>query len=45
MNLLLVDDEYHVRKKLLDKIDWKALGIARVLEAGDGNRDMKLRDM
>lgn len=42
MNLLLVDDEYHVRKKLLDKIDWKALGIARVLEAGDGEQGYEI---
>lgn len=40
MNLLLVDDEFHVRKKLMQKIDWKALGIDRLLEAGDGVRDM-----
>ena len=38
MNLLLVDDEFHVRKKLMQKIDWKALGIDRLLEAGDGEQ-------
>mgnify|MGYP005917043085 CR=1 FL=1 len=35
MILLLVDDEFHVRKKLLHKIDWEALGIDTLLEAGD----------
>ena len=38
MTLLLVDDEFHVRKKLRDKIDWKALGIDLLLEADDGIR-------
>ena len=36
MILLLVDDEFHVRKKLLHKIDWEALGIDTLLEAEDG---------
>lgn len=38
MTLLLVDDEFHVRKKLRDKIDWNALGIDLLLEADDGIR-------
>lgn len=42
MNLLLVDDEFHVRKKLMQKIDWKALGIDRLLEAGDGDQGYEL---
>lgn len=36
MTLLLVDDEFHVRKKLLNKVDWNALGIDVLLEADDG---------
>ena len=42
MNLLLVDDEFHVRKKLMQKIDWKTLGIDRLLEAGDGEQGYEL---
>ena len=38
MTLLLVDDEFHVRKKLRDKINWNALGIDLLLEADDGIR-------
>ena len=36
MTLLLVDDEFHVRKKLQNKVDWNALGIDVLLEADDG---------
>ena len=42
MNLLLLDDEFHVRKKLMQKIDWKTLGIDRLLEAGDGEQGYEL---
>ena len=38
MTLLLVDDEFHVRKKLQNKVDWNALGIDVLLEADDGDR-------
>ena len=34
--LLIVDDEYWVRKRLLTTIDWKSLGICEVWDAEDG---------
>ncbi len=34
--LLIVDDEYWVRKRLLTTIDWNALGICEVFDAEDG---------
>lgn len=41
MVLLLVDDEFHVRQKLLHKINWEALGIDSLLEAEDGESGYK----
>ena len=36
MTLLLVDDEYHVRQKILSRIDWSALAIDTLHEADNG---------
>ena len=36
MTLLFVDDEYHVRQKIVSHIDWSALNIDTVLEADNG---------
>lgn len=38
MTILLADDEFHVRKKLLNKIDWSSLGIHQILEAENGEQ-------
>lgn len=37
MNLIIIDDEKHVRKSLMLLIDWHALGFNTILEAQDGD--------
>ena len=36
--LLIADDEYWVRKRLLDTIDWQSIGIGEVYGAEDGKK-------
>ncbi len=39
MVLLLADDEFYVRKKIVQKTDWDSLGIDKILEAEDGEEE------
>lgn len=40
--LLIVDDEYWVRKRLLSTIDWGSLGIDEIYEAEDGKQALSI---
>lgn len=40
--LLIADDEYWVRKRLLCTIDWKSLGISEVYSAEDGKQALSM---
>lgn len=40
--LLIVDDEYWIRKRLLTTIDWKSIGISEIFEAEDGRQAFNL---
>ncbi len=40
--LMIVDDEYWVRKRLLNTIDWQAIGICEVYGAEDGNNALSM---
>lgn len=42
MVLLLADDEFYVRKKIVQKTDWDSLGIDKILEAEDGEEGKHL---
>lgn len=40
--LLIVDDEYLVRKRLLSTIDWNSLGICEIFEAENGKQALSI---
>ena len=40
--LLIVDDELWLRKRLIKTIDWKSLGISKVLEADNGEEALSI---
>ena len=44
MNLLLVDDEIYVRKRILMKLDWEALGITEVRDTDNGMEAIRMME-
>lgn len=41
-SILIVDDEYWVRKRLISTIEWKEIGIDKIYEAQDGREALEL---